>query len=159
MPSTPDGSLGGVLGVLRRDAFASFAGTYILVTPRTVARSLDSVRRKHWAPALPTAERRGDRLAFVDGREANDEPGWKTRWLEAPAPRGERRGDRLAFIGRGKRTTSRIFCGTWFPAMSRRSRLGLSKFDFAHDDSVLPTSKSLLQRCLPVRLQSRRPRR
>jgi hypothetical protein len=113
MPSTPNGSRGGILCVLRRDAFASLAGMYIPVTPRTVAGSLDSVRRKHWAPALPTAERRGDRLAFVDGREANDEPGWKTRRLEAPALRGKRRGNRLAFISRGKRTTSRIFCGAW----------------------------------------------
>jgi hypothetical protein len=53
---------------------------YILVPPQTVAGHLDSVGREHWAPALPTEERRGDRLVFVDGRAANDEPGWKTRW-------------------------------------------------------------------------------
>ena len=39
------------------------------------AAGLDAVRRRQWAPALPTEERRGDRLAFVDGRAANDEPG------------------------------------------------------------------------------------
>jgi hypothetical protein len=59
---------------------ASFAGMYVLVPPQTVAGNLGSVGREQWAPALPTEERRGDRLVFVDGRAVNDEPGWKTRW-------------------------------------------------------------------------------
>src|SRR6267154_2494513 len=70
-----NGGRGCILCVFRRNAFVSFAGMYILVTPQTVAGHLDSVRREQWAPALPTEERRGDRLVFVDGRTANDEPG------------------------------------------------------------------------------------
>jgi hypothetical protein len=46
----------------------------------------------------------------------------------------ERRGGRLAFMGRGSERRAGFSLKAWFSSNGRRLRLGLPKFDFAHDN-------------------------